>query len=342
LSRCLPKELKSIIICGGLPLNKWLIITFIFVLYSCGKTTDEALTDVITSAENYLSKGQCQNAINLLELVGRRNENAKYLKALAFSYACRAGYSTVTLFATDLTKTASISPLGGLATYTTSTVSVQSPFENDPKFVDLMTALNILLYAGGIKSTTEPTTSERLKYFSASDSGDIDASILYLTLVSLGKYMHVYADTVNGVKGAGSGSNNCFTSYSNITSGTVLLALSNMAGACKVTNSSHVQLDFSTIAAPTRKRRLCQGVVILNTLIATLPSVLASASGGSLSSASAATAAITAAQAVLTLADPSIGMVASTMNQSICEDDSNVPVEKIEHYFALMFEGLIN
>ncbi|MDD4972821.1 MAG: hypothetical protein PHY93_00640 [Bacteriovorax sp.] len=303
----------------------------LILLFSCGKTTDEKTADAILSANIALSKGSCQLAINILETNGRVNDNAAYLKTLASAYACRAGYSAITFFASDVALTVTPAPLGGMTLYSTSKVAVQIPLQNDPSFKDLQTAINILLYAGGIASTTDPTATERAKYFSASEAADINTQLFFMIMVQLGKYMHVYGDVdAAGAKAGGAGANLCFTSYGVAPAGI-------LAGTCNIGTSSHAQLDGGTVAPATRKTRLCHGVVLFNGYLDLLPSIAASASG-SLAVITGATAAINAAKGALA---GTVGVVLTTINQTTCEDILQVPVEDIEYYFAGIFEKIL-
>lgn len=332
-------------------MSKRFIFIISFLLFSCGKSVDEKTASAVLSANIYLSKGNCQAAMDVLEANGRQTHDAHYLKVLASSYACRAGFSAVTFFASDLALTTDPAPLGGTTTYSTSLVTPTSPLQNDSKFGDMQTAIEILLYAGGIPSTIEPTSTERLKYFSSDEAADINSQLLFMMFAQLGKYMHYYGNgNALGVKGAGSGANKCFTSYNDvgIVAPLVLAAINNLPEdltavppwSCRRTfDSSHAELA-STIEAATRKTRLCYGVVLLNGIFNILPSVITSATGQLATQTAAITAAATVATAALTVADPSIGIVASTINQSICEDNSNVPVAKLETYFALMYESI--
>lgn len=318
----------------------FLIVMLLVFSVSCGKSNEQEVKDAILEANNYLSTRQCQQAIDLLEGLGRQNRNSYYLKALSSSYACRAGYSTTTFFGTDITKTTTPSPMGGITTYTTSLVSATSPLASDSKFKDLQTAIDILLYAGGIASTTEPTIAERAKYFSAGQAGDINTQLLFMMLVHAGKLMKVYSDAdAAGVKGGGSLSNNCFTDYST-TSGAVQAYLgTGNTGACTVTNSSHAQL---AIGVTGRRARLCQGVVLLNTIFDLLPSVLATAGGGDLDSINSMTTDITTFKAALIALDPSFGATATVLSQTNCENDAAITLVTLTSYYAVIFESLVH
>jgi hypothetical protein len=322
-----------------------LILSSILLLFSCGKTADEETLGVVLSANIALSSGECQKAIDTLENHGRVNTSAPYLKTLASAYACRAGYSTVTFFASDFALTTTKAPLGGLTLYSTSSTAVTSTLQNDEVFKDLQKAIDILLYAGGIASDSEPTSAARAKHFSSSVAGDIDTQLLYLVLVQLGRYMNYYGNvSAAGDKGGGSGSSTCFTSYTSAHT-TITAAITAAAGTCTnitTTAASHSQLS-SDITPVTRKTRLCQGVVLLNGLTALLPNVVASifSDAATKAAALAAVSVVTLAQAALVFADSTTSTVAYTQNQSICENTGYVNVSNIESYFGLMFEGAL-
>lgn len=322
----------------------FLFILFSLLLFSCGKNAEEETEGAVLSANIYLSKGNCQAAINVLEAIGRQNNDAHYLKVLASAYACRSGFSAVNFFATDLAVTGAPAPLGGASIYSTSIITATSPMQNSASFNDLQTAINILLYAGGIPSTIEPSTSERLKYFATDEAADINSQLLFMMFAQLGKYMHVYGNgNALGKKGAGLAANKCFTGY-NLANATgdleVMAVIASLPAACRSpAESPHAELA-TAITAATRKARLCQGVVILNGIFNILPSVIGSATGQLATQTAAITLVAGAATAALNAADATIGIVASTINQSVCEDNSNVPIAKLETYFAIMYESI--
>jgi len=327
---------------------KFILFVFIFFIFvSCGKTIDEKTADAILSANISLSRGDCSSAINVLESNGRVNDNAVYLKTLSSAYACRAGFSTLTLFTSDLSKIitlAATGPLNGLATFTTSTVGTVYPLQYESTFMDMQTAINILLFAGGIPSTVNPSATERAKYFSSADAGDINAQLLYLMLAQLGKFMYVYGDSsAAGVKGGGSASNLCFTSYGN-TNVAVQGAIATSGATCNSVNSSHAQLvaGVDTATSATRKTRLCHGVILLNGVLELLPNVVASLFTDPTDAAAvnAAIANFNNAKVILAGLDNSLGVVLTTVSQNYCEDNITVPLKDIETYYAGIFESV--
>lgn len=322
------------------------LIAILLLSFSCGKGSEEQeqeIKDAILSANILLSTSQCQPAIDLLESLGRQNRNAKYLKALSSAYACRAGYSTVSFFGDDISKTASPSPLGGMTTYTTSVVTTTtSPLTNDSSFRDLQTAIDILLYAGGIPATTEPTSVERAKYFSLNQAGDINSQLAFMLLVQTGKLMKVYADTnAAGVKGGGSGANNCFTEYGAADIPQPVkdyITLGGQTGACASIGSSNPQLADGVA---NRRKRLCEGTVLLNNILNILPSVLATAIGGDLDDISTITAAIEDKKADLEAIDAAFTPTATVLSQTNCENDSDIDEDTLSSYYAVFFESLV-
>jgi hypothetical protein len=323
---------------------KFFILALLMAMVSaCGKSNDQEVKDAILSANILLSTRQCQSAIDLLEGIGRQTRNAYYLKALSSAYACRAGYSTTTFFGSDIAKTATPAPLGGMTTYSTSTVTVTAPLTDDLNFRDLQTAIDILLYAGGIATTIEPTSATRARFFSENQAADINTQLVFMMLVQAGKMLKVYGNAdASGVKGGALAGNNCFTDYSNADAD-VKLAIPALPGACRVTTgSSHAQLDPALLTVAKRRKRLCEGIVLVNGIFELLPSVIASAGGGDLDAINGMTADINVAKDALTVLFPAIGTVATVLSQENCETDSAITTETLESYYAIIFETLIN
>jgi hypothetical protein len=316
------------------------LIAVLMLSTSCGKSKDQEVEDAILSANIYLSTRQCQPAIDLLESTGRQNRDAHYLKALSSAYACRAGYSTTKFFADDISKTATPSPLGGMTTYSTSIVSTTtSPLTNDSSFKDLQTAINILLYAGGIADTTEPSSAERAKYFSLNQAGDINSQLAFMMLVQIGKLMKVYADTnAAGVKGGGSGSNTCFTDYTATDALVQAYLGTGNTGACTTANSSNSQL---ALGVSNRRKKLCEGAILLNGILDLLPSVLATAGGGDLNDISTITTEISDKKSDLETIDPTFSPTATVLSQTNCENDSDISEVTLSSYYAIFFESLV-
>jgi len=319
-----------------------LILVFIT---SCGTSPEEEIKSNLVSAEILLSTSECQEAIDLLEGLGRQNKNARYLKLLASAYACRSKFSTIKFFADDIALTGTPAPLGGISLYSTSLTTFTSPLEDDLKFNDLQTAIDILLYAGGIATTTEPTSVVRATNFTERDASDINAQMAYMMLVQLGRVFKVYANASSaGVKGAGLGANVCFTDYPNVDPLiAAYITTQNKTGACNVINSSHAQLDSTLTTATRRRARLCQGIVLLNGILDVLPAIIVAAGGGELGDIGTVTTEIeTYKQALENIPVPGgFTQVLNVLSQNNCETDTAISTEAIESYYAVIVEGLI-
>jgi hypothetical protein len=329
-------------------LKSLLLILVSLLVFSCGSNSDEKLKEVILDAQIALGSGNCQYAIDVLESNGRVSTNAHYVKTLASAYACRAGYSTPTFFTSDLIKTVIPFPLGGTTLYSTSKVAVTSPLETDAKFEDLQMAITILLYAGGIPTTANPTAYERSKHFTSDQAADINSQLLFMELVQFGKFLRVYGNgSALGVKGGGvPAANKCFSTYNSdpLVVGPAIntaLGLSLVTGACKMNTSGHAELA-TTVGATVRKRRMCHGVVLINGTFNVLDSVMASATGGALGTISGIDSTVIAGfKTVVTGAFPTMNTtVFDTMNQTTCESEITVPILDLEKYYALFAETL--
>ena len=324
------------------------ILFSITMLNSCGKSADEEISGAILSANISLSKGDCQSAIDTLTAISYQSRNASFLKTLSAAYACRSGFSVVHFFASDIAVSASKTGLGGLTLYSTSLSTVTGVLENDSSFSDLQRAIDILLYAGGLSSNTEPTVSERAKYFGSKDASEINSQLAFMLLAQIGKYMHFYGNTGTGGEKnhiTATGTNKCFSSYSQASltvKGLMNTAvISNASNNCKdLTTQSHPQLDIATVSQALRTARMCRGVVLLNNLLEVLPTVIASASGGDLSSVSGLTDPV---KLIITAAGASLPNVATVMSQTNCVANAVVTPgsDELEAYLGLTYESLM-
>ncbi len=312
------------------------------LLPSCGKNGEEAIQDAITSANQFLSKSQCQKAIDILEGVGRQNSNSTYLLTLSSAYACRGNFSQLTFFTTDIIKTGTPSPLGGFTTYSTS-ADMTTPGDSD--FENLNIALNILIYAGGLDQNENASSAKRKAIFSDSKSGDIDAVILYMTMVQLGRFLNFYGNpNATGDKGNGGSGAQCILNYD----GTLMqdtpavnldAALgAGLTGPCTAAADGG-STDIGTFGSY-NITRICQGVFLLNNFLDVLPSVLDSYSGGELSSISSIRATLQAQSGILKIAKTGMGPILEVTNLSKCISDNTDDDTFLQWYYAYMMEPI--
>lgn len=330
--------------------KKYLLTLFnlfmLLTLLSCGKPADQKREDALLSANILLSSRQCQAAIDLLEGAGRDTYDGKYMQTLASAYACKAGFTEPRFFVDELPKVGTPGGLGGLTRFALASTMTAPDADT---FTNLQKAIDVLLYAGGVSSTQDPTAVRRAAGLSSADAQDINAQLMYLVLTQMGLYLYYYGDSSStGVKGSGAGTNTCLVNYDGATTLDVGTNLStyfatNVTGACKVAGlgtTGHVQLGAKNAL---NVSRLCQGVVLLNTFIDIFPAVLASITTNDLNTVNGITTAVNLAKTAVTTAKTNVLMstLLNTLNQSKCESDYTAAnTQYLEVYFAFMYEVL--
>ncbi len=256
----------------------WILLTtlsnlFVLIsLTSCSELTENEVTDdIVFSANSYLSDGDCQKAIDLLEAYGRKPKHAGYISTLASAYACRASFSEPVFYADNLPNIgASVGTtfLSPLVRFTSS----QMIGPSDASFADLQTAIDIILYSGDIAS---PSHVNRVVVFGEGEANDLNMQLLYMLLTQMGKYAFYYgnANPTNGTKGNGSSlngnpnnnSNECFITYTQTNIVNLIQGLP-YVGACidTATDDGHPQLSPNSVSIDVFVKRSCQGLVLFN------------------------------------------------------------------------------
>lgn len=326
-----------------------LFFAFLFLFQSCGKDADEKRKEAILEAQIYLSEGQCTKAINVLEAAGRDDLNATYLKTLSSSYACRAGYNTGRFFSDDLALVGnSSSVLGGFTLFSTSDDMTEADEES---YEDLQTAIDILLYAGGISLTKNPTTARRERNFTSAELQDIHPLLLYYLMAQLGRYLKFYGNAdATGEKGRGdtTSTNDCFHEYENISYGatdTDTYLGTGVTGDCNAASSGHGSLGSGTTP---NIARMCQGVVLLNNFLSLVATVVSDIGGDDFNGLGSLDDDLTAAKATILALEPNVGDVLDVLSQSKCEtDNANSTTDAtqndyIQLYFMFLFETLFS
>lgn len=312
-----------------------LLLVLLLLITACGKDSDQEYEDAITTANNYLSVGDCQSAIDVLEELNHDSNRILYTKTLASAYACRAGYSTPSLFGSDLAK---INPLNLLGSFTTFTSSSNMNAIDTLPYLDLQVAIDLLLYTGGLSSSNNPTSAKRILRIGASEAADVNAFLMYLLMAQMGKYFYYYGNPDStGKKTA------CIANYTNDGGGAAEIYLATgLTATCDDTNyttSGHVDLGGN---GSLNVQRMCQGAVLLNNFLDVFPSVIASASGTDFNQLAGVDTAISSALAKLittdsqTLAAPAV----SATSQSVCEAAYASNNLGLQYYFIYIVELL--
>ena len=172
-------------------LRPYFILLLIFIFCYCGlRKTDNSVELAIEQAHFWLTERNCDKAIESLEAVGRQNSNSDYLQVYAASYACKAGYDTVSFFEDELpdltfTETGFIGSLTAMS----SSRAMTSPDDED--FTYLQKAIDTLLMPSGM---TVSSHDERERVFGASKAKDMDIQAFYMILVAMGRWFYYYGN----------------------------------------------------------------------------------------------------------------------------------------------------
>jgi hypothetical protein len=320
-------------------MNKKLILLLLTLLItSCG-SKEEKREDAILRANIALTRGNCQEAIDILELQGRDSKNDKFTKTLASAYACRANYKTTVLFATDLPKITDPSILfREISTFTSS----PNDASDNPDFTDLQIALDLILYSGGTSTSQNPSSEERRAIFG--DKGkDINAFGFYLSIAQLGKFIYYYGNSspTTGVKGGGVHSNPCYLDYNaNVDAFiTAIIGGGGSTGTCAAgSNSGHP--DLVDGADTVNLVNACHGIVLFNNFYDTLQSFITAASDD-FDEFIGLDLVIEALKLAITTAKPTFDTrIFDTTSQERCESLFAGNDEDIMYFYAGIYETL--
>lgn len=314
------------------------ILALSFLLVACGGSKEEKVDNAILRANLALTRGDCQGAISILELQGRQVLNGTYLKTLASSYACRAGYKTTVFFTTDMPKITDPSLL--LRELSTFSTSPNDAFDN-LQYVDLLTSLDILLYAGGTELTQNPTSSSRTGIFGSS-AQDLNAFAFYLSFAQLGKFSYFYGNSsaVTGIKGGGgvTSTNPCYLDYNAAVN--AFIGTLPATGVC-VNGSDDGHPDLVSGVDTVNIVRACEGIVLFNNMVDTLDSFIASSTSNDFGDLVGLKTAVTAIEVLILLDKPTFDTrIFDTTSQDRCESLFAGNDEDIMYFYAGIYETL--
>lgn len=322
----------------------FLFIICLVIAIGCGADPEEKREDAIYDANRALTLGNCDKAISLLEAVGRDNKNSVYLQTLASAYACKSGLREPSFFENDLPNTASPAPLGGTGRYANSSGMVN---DNDASLSALYTAIDLLLFAGGISTSESPSVTKRASYFTSSETANINSQLLYMLLSAAGRFFYYYGNSDSaGQKGQGTGidANTCFVDYSeNVTLDNVYADLNAyFAGAGPIGSCAGAGSGHSSFGASGSRNisRLCRGVVLINNLFDVIPEVLAASTGTDFSAVSATTTTITTLRTAVAAAKNGMSNILDVKSYDLCVSENTSNDDYIQVYYAFIVEAL--
>ncbi len=316
----------------GMPVRKSLLFLLLLATaLGCGLDNEEKVEDAIVQAHQLLTSKKCAEALAILEGVGTQPLNPEWLQTYASANACAANWSVITFFADDLPNIEADyeAIIGILATFGQAVMT--SP--TDSHYTRLQSAINTLLYAGGISS---PSNVNRRSVLTAAEVNNIDVQNLYMILNQIGQFARYYgnASPTSGIKSSGSGANTCYIDYTDTDAQVIVTAVN--GDSCVGFADGHPELTGN-------RERMCQGVVLFNNFLDILANV-------SLSSSSNSGDLDELAQDIEDLCVEAtqppfsydLGATCTVKSQSVCvaNPDGNLNLEHLERFYAAVWESL--
>ena len=304
-------------------------LAFLFIMlisfFSCGKSTDQKVADAIDQAQTYLSDGDCDKALKVLDDVGAQKGDPIYLQVFASAYACKADFDMIVFISRDLDNISSSSFSALMKSLSIMTLSKETSADSDA-FVAMKTGIGILLQDS---ASVQPSQVMRTSKFGPRKAGDMGMETLIYSLVELGKFLTYYGNVSStGVKGQGTQTNKCFIDYTYSQAQTVRAA---GGGSCNTNTGGHADLTLA--------RRRCEGLMLFTNILDILNNLDVSGNDtfSSLSSvASQANTFVTAAKTTF----PQIKTLLETTSQIKCESllQSSSEADNMQLIYAALFE----
>lgn len=326
-------------------LMKYVLMFLIITVAGCGASDEEKVDNAILSAQVSLSNLRCDEAINTLEEVGRQNTNAEYLQTLASAYACKADFTTGTIFGTDLVKIGDPTIMGGFARFTNADSMTAV---NEAGYLNLVTAIQILAFAGGISSTLDASVALRAERFTSDEADSINAQLLYMVLDMMGRYVRFYS----GADSAGAQAN-CMLNYSDNNTdlvspnATLDTYLGTTTAPCQSTadagNNDLGDIDAGLTSDEVTRR--CQGLTMMNIFLDLVENFIARLPGDEFDDLDAITGSLntirTTVQTRYNEQESSLFTLTSLSNcESIYAPANTTQHPDFDVFFAFFFEGL--
>lgn len=307
------------------------LITLTIFFVGCGQSTEEEIRSRVLEAQIHLSHLKCDDALAALAGLNA-NTDALFVRTLASAYACKAGYTTPGLVTNDLGYIADPSELGGFTRFSTSNMDAVDA----TSFRYLQSAINTLLYAGGLPTTVNPTADRRAEKFDSNEAGDINQLLFFLVMAQLGNYLKFYGDgDALGNKGG------CLLDYENLAGDVVDLYtfIATIGGAtCDPTTDDGNPL--LGVAGTLNVERVCQGVVLTNTLFDTFTQVVTGLTGPDYAFIQDVLDQLLLAKTAFIANDPAGIDIATVQSQTLCEQYSAATDDHIEFFFGFYIESL--
>jgi hypothetical protein len=330
-------------------MHRFGVILLLFLL-SCGPE-NPADADVY-NAMNDLSNKDCQSAIDTLSKYSNERSNIPVMETLAASYACRANYNTPDFVTLDVPIIGDPMVLGGFTRFVNAS-SMDAP-DNDG-FTDMYTAIQTLLFAGGISLNKDPTLERREGAMNETQAAKINSFLAYTLMDEMGRYLYYYGNS-SSTGGKGSGTQNppnpCIVNYTNIKFRNPVDGYNDIKkylkgikpGSCTDIAGSGGMFGHPKLGddlAGFQTERMCQGVIIFNNFYEVIPTVLSAlAFSTSFSNVSNIMAALDQAKDNLEEALPLGSTLNDILNLKNCYSEYASDSDNLQIYFTLIYETL--
>ncbi|RLA65526.1 MAG: hypothetical protein DRQ88_09060 [Epsilonproteobacteria bacterium] len=327
-------------------------LLFLFFIFSCGPTSELEMEDDVYKALNHLSNKECQESIDTLSKHSNERANVLVMETLASSYACRANYNTPDFITTDVPLIGDPLVLGGFTRFTNAG-SMDSP-TNDG-YTDMYTAIQTLLFTGGIPLNKDPTLERRNSAMNDSQVDKINSFLGHTLMEEMGRYLYYYGNSSDtGVKGSGIQvpPNPCIVNYTDISFRNPIEGHNSIKkylkgvkpGSCDDISGfsgmfGHPRLGDDASGFYTE--RLCQGVILFNNFYIVMPQVLSKTSTATtFDTVSDIMDALDQAKENLEEALPLGSTLNDILNLENCYKEYKSDSDSLQIYFTLIYETL--
>ena len=326
-----PKVFKST--CHLLP------ICSLLIAISCAKMDENRA--LIIRAQNELSKENCQAALDILNEV-EGEKNARWYQTKASANTCFSNFREISFFSSGVKNIiANVSQPERLGQSLASfNLSADMTTADDSDYISLINAITTLRMAGN------PDTHDfdgRSEIWQEDENINMTLQASYLMVAALGMYMQYFGNSnAEGMKGEGSGSNNCYLNYTDslalITLGTLG---SNATIPCTGSGSGHPDLSPANAGDPLSGDilvRACQGIVLLNSLLDSIAHIPVPSDSGELAVVDDV---LEDRQEYCNTFLSGLSLdtqICETTSQDECEQIGTMNPERIEQYFVVSFE----
>ena len=254
----------------------------LFLGYSC-ESEDK---DKIIQAQNLLTNGNCQLAIDILKSV-KGVKTSRWYQTRASAQACFSKFTEVSFFNDSIrnivTDTSKLGEFGRSLSSLELSSAMQSADDKD--FISLYEAVDIIKEAG------DPATLDfkgREKVWTEKENTRMSLQAGYMNVTSLGMYMNYHGDAdKDGYKGGGNG-NSCYLDYYHlhrapydVIASAIVTFLGSNTNSC-VPGSSSGSEDLIGGLTGDKLKHACEGVVSINTLLDTISYVILPEDSGEL------------------------------------------------------------